>query len=309
MIERSVPGTTQIVEADLPLEAALTDRPVALAIITGVEGASYRPAGAGMVIDAAGHCTGNLSSGCLDHDVVHHAKAALASGETLRLRYGKGSPFRDITLPCGGGLDICVIPRPEHDVLGTVRDALAVRHPATLTITTEGRLSQDGSGAGLTLHIRPQIRFIVFGKGPEASFFARLAQQTGHAVELHSPDTETLEAAGFGHELVRRGWPDVPPPDPYTAVTLFFHDHDREPELLAAALDSAAFYVGAQGSLRAHLTRAEALRGRGVPEHQIERLASPFGLIPSVRDPRTLAVSVLAHVLKTAHTGPQYPRS
>ena len=35
--------------------------------------------------------------------------------------------------------------------------------------------------------------------------------------------------------------------DPRTAVVLFYHDHDREPPVLAEALVSPAFYVGAQG--------------------------------------------------------------
>ena len=70
--------------------------------------------------------------------------------------------------------------------------------------------------------------------------------------------------------------------------------------MLQAALAGPAFYVGAQGSLRAHQTRCAALRARGVDEAAIARLASPFGLIPSARDPRTLAVSVLADVLARA---------
>ena len=88
--------------------------------------------------------------------------------------------------------------------------------------------------------------------------------------------------------------------DPWTAVTLFYHDHDREPPVLARALASPAFYVGAQGSLRSHRARVQALREMGVADPDIARLRGPIGLIPSARDPQVLAVSVLAEILSEA---------
>lgn len=45
--------------------------------------------------------------------------------------------------------------------------------------------------------------------------------------------------------------------------------------------------------------RIRGLRERGVTTG-LERLKGPIGLIPSVRDPRVLAVSVLAEVLEAA---------
>ena len=42
------------------------------------------------------------------------------------------------------------------------------------------------------------------------------------------------------------------------------------------------------------------MSGQSLAAADIGRLASPFGLIPSARDARTLAVSVLADVLQRA---------
>ena len=69
---------------------------------------------------------------------------------------------------------------------------------------------------------------------------------------------------------------------------------------LAEALASPAFYVGAQGSLRSHRARVQALREMGVADADIARLRGPIGLIPSARDPQVLAVSVLAEILSEA---------
>lgn len=274
-----------ISEADVPLEALGPE--TVLALISGTEGPAYRPAGAGMVIRADGGASGQLSAGCIDRDVILHALDALAEGRPRNLRYGRGSPFKDLRLPCGGGLDITLLPHPDRAAIARARRDLAARR--------ETRLELAGAPA---LHILPALRFLVLGKGPEARTFAEMAHAAGYLTELHAPDEETLEGASgfiarrFGHE-----WPAGVALDARSAVTMFFHDHDREIPLLEHALASPAFYTGAMGSLRAAQARHEALIARGVPPAHIARLSQSFGLIPSARSPRALAVSVLADII------------
>jgi xanthine dehydrogenase accessory factor len=167
-----------------------------------------------------------------------------------------------------------------------------------------------GSGAtgraGDTLRIRfePEIRFLVFGKGPEASTFAALVQSAGYPNLLVSPDTETLQAAGAAgcatRHLTRQAFPEDLAADHRTAVTLFFHDHEWEPPILMGALATPAFYIGAQGSRRARDARLMEMEAEGATPDDLARLRGPIGLIPSARDARTLAVSVLAEVLDVA---------
>ena len=279
-----------ICESDIPLSAALSAGPKALAVITGVVGASYRPLGACMVCDEAGNRTGNLSSGCIERDVALHAALALKDGEPRRLRYGQGSPYRDLTLPCGGGLDVLILPNPDKTALAKAATALADRQSVSLDLLD------------ITLEIRPELRFLIFGKGPETRALSHLAHAAGYLVKTFSPDPETLAGLPNARPLTAPIWPHDLKTDPRTAVALFFHDHDWEPPLLSHALRSDAFYIGAQGSKRAHESRCMALQDIGMTQPEIERLASPFGLIPSVRDPKTLAVSVLSHVLDRAQT-------
>ncbi|WP_374634288.1 XdhC family protein [Paracoccus sp. (in: a-proteobacteria)] len=305
----SRPGASmRICESDFPIADIPPEGDFALAVITGIEGAAYRPLGAAMIIDAKGEISGSLSSGCLERDVILQAQAAMKAGQPRALRYGRGSPFLDIQLPCGGGLDICILPNPDRALIARAIHALRQRQTARIGLHRDGRLSEAAPGADdavLTLEILPQIRFVVLGAGPEAACFAALARQAGYPTELHSPDAQTLARAGFGEPITAMGWPGGLALDPRTAVTLFFHDHGHEPALLQTALAGPAFYVGAQGSLRAHRSRCEALRENGVSEADIARLASPFGLIPSARDARTLAVSVLADVLQRAQSSAQ----
>lgn len=88
-----------------------------IAIITYVDGPSYRPIGAYMAIFENGHKVGTLSSGCIESDLVMQSKSVLQSGSPLQIRYGRGSPFLDLHLPCGGGLEILLVPRPDRAIL------------------------------------------------------------------------------------------------------------------------------------------------------------------------------------------------
>ncbi|WP_134724243.1 XdhC family protein [Paracoccus luteus] len=292
--------------------AALADGGV-IAVVTGVEGPHYRAPGAFMAFPAAGGAVGQLSSGCIEADLALHAADVAATGRAVRLRYGRGSPFVDLTLPCGGGLDVALVPvRDPAPVTGALA-RLAARRPAVLRLSETGLadtgladagLGLGGAGAGFAIHLAPPVQCLTAGTGVEALVFAALAAAAGHPVRLATPDAATARAAAARGVPVTMLTPGATglgaDPDPWTAVVLFFHDHDREPPLLADALRSPAFYVGAQGSLRTHRARVAALRDMGLPDVALARLRGPIGLIPSARDPQVLAVSVLAEILAEA---------
>lgn len=282
-----------------------------LAVIIGVQGPSYRPLGACMAILKDGQRIGTLSSGCIESDVAHHAQTALETNAPTRVKYGRGSPFADLPLPCGGGLEILLIPRPDPAILKILNQKKTARAPCVLQINLEtGALAVTDNGttglhgANFHIHLQPEIFFYVFGKGPEASTFASMAQSAGYPNLLLSPDDETLafaKAAGSQtRHLKQAEFPTDLHPDPWSAVILFFHDHEWEPPILLAALDTPAFYIGAQGSQRARDARHLEIEALGANADDLARLKGPVGLIPSVRDARTLSVSVLAEILSVA---------
>jgi len=295
-----------------PLQAVL-DAPggAVLAIIAGVEGPSYRPVGAAMAVLSENERIGTLSSGCIEHDISLHALQTREDGKPKSLRYGLGSPFVDIQLPCGGGLDVLLLPNPDHDAIREVIAHRANRTACTLEIdcnTGAMRVMKSGAtgmtGSVLRVRYEPEIRFLTFGKGPEASTFSALVQTLGYPNLLLSPDDETLEPARqIGcdtRHMVSKIFPKDLNVDDRTAIVLFFHDHEWEPEILCDALDTNAFYIGAQGSARARDARLMALEAMGVSEEARARLHGPIGLIPSTREARMLSVSVLAEVLASA---------
>ncbi len=293
-----------------PLEALATGAKGTLAIIVGVDGPSYRPLGAMMAILDHRKRVGSLSSGCVESDIALHGEEARDMQSPRQIRYGRGSPFKDIQLPCGGGLDILLMPEPDASVMKEVMVRHANRTPCTLIADpATGMFSVAETGETgwnddrFHIRIEPEIAFLIFGKGPEASTFAALVQSAGYPNTVLSPDKETLRSAEWEGSATRH-LKDAHVPtdlriDNRTAVVLFFHDHDWEPPILSAVLDSDAFYIGAQGSKRARQTREMELTAIGVGKEKIARMRGPIGLVPSARDARTLAVSVLAEVLAT----------
>ena len=295
-----------------PLAAALC-RPndAVLAVITSVIGASYRSPGAMMCLFSDGTSAGGLTNGCIEGDLAQHARTAVATGKVISLRYGTGSPFFDIRLPCGGGLDVALYPLPDPQILADIAQKKARRVGFALRLSADGGLSvQDvhptgWDGGDFIINQVPALHFLIFGEGPEATVFTRLVNTAGYAHHLATPSEATLAATlrnGCQATLMTSdsvaSLPHVS--DTRTAVVTFFHDHHRELPILHAALNSPAFYVGAQGSRRVAANRIEALRSMGADDTAVARLRGPIGLIPSSRDPRTLAISVLAEILGVA---------
>lgn len=278
-----------------------------LAVITETEGTSYRNVGTMMAFLPDGTRIGSLSSGCIEDDIADHAAKALATGQAIPLRYGIGSPFFDLKLPCGGGLSILLIPNPDRSLLTTLLDLGARRQTAHLSIgLTDGSLilSPAKKPGRLTVVLEPELRFWVYGHGVEAISFALMTQAAGYDVTLYGQGSLQSDLSRIGPLNIQtvtsfRSYV-CPTPDSRTAVTLFFHDHENEARILSQFLPTDAFFIGAQGSLRARTRLLADLRALGVTPEHLSRLRPDFGLIPSCRDPRTLAVSVMAHVLSVA---------
>jgi xanthine dehydrogenase accessory factor len=292
------------------VEAGRRGHRTALVTITDLTGSSSRPVGTLMGVAEDGSFAGSFSGGCIEAAVVAEAQGAIRTAQPRQVRYGAGSPYLDIRLPCGGGVDLLFQPEPDLDEIRRAITLLEERRPLTLAQRPSGGLHalsdrpQQATGWRNEVFVSwhaPPLRLVVLGHGAESLMLVQLGLTYGSEITMVSPDERVVAfSTQLGAHVIPLKTPDVSADfiaDPWTAVVCLFHDHAWETVLLERALAQPAFFVGAMGSRRTHASRLEALRERGVQEEALARIAAPLGLIPSARDPVTLALSALAQVV------------
>ena len=277
----------------------------ALVVITMTQGGGIRAAGTLMSVSHAGARVGYVSGGCLDADVAAQSVAALSDGKARKLRYGAGSPFLDLSLPCGGALDVLILPRADPWVIRRCRDLLAGRSPAWLGFADSGEVAIDPPETmDHVFRYLPPVRLRIAGRGGDALALDRLARASGLPTLLEMREQDFHPAADQADRIYLKTSSSLPKvkDDPWTAVILSFHDDEWEDPLLLQALDGPAFFIGAVGSRRTHELRCGRLRAQGIEERQIARIRSPVGLIASMRDASSLAISILAEIVSCSKT-------
>lgn len=312
---RSAPNASAAEVIAFLVEAARAGQRGLLATITGLTGTGARAVGTHMAVLDDGRSMGSFSSGCVETAIVAEGLDVLRDGRARTVRFGQGSPYIDIRLPCGGGMDVLFLPDPATEALEQALAYLDARRPLTLTLDPAGpvAVSCDAQQAGacwrgglFTVGHAPPLRLVLLGHGAEMLATLQLARSFGAAVELYSPDDQVVHA-GLAEgvrslRLVSATSPVELQGDTWTAFLFLFHDHDWEPPLIAKALATPSFWVGAMGSPRTQEARRAALAAQGVGEDAAARVRGPVGLIPSSRDPATLALSALAEIVAAYRT-------
>ena len=262
----------QYIEFVIPqLNAWLAEgRKTALLTLIHIDGSSPYPIGSQMLVREDGVSYGMITGGCIEAALTDEALRALKINQAHQQRYGKGSPYLDIQLPCGSGLDIVFEPNPDHEQCQKIEKAYRQRQASQLLISATSSYIRQ---------YPPKTRVVLIGEGSIHSVFSPLA-----------------EAAGFEVVTVEHNQQDIEF-DQWSAAVCLFHDHDKELNFLTDACRSDCFYVGALGSQRAHAMRCVALLERGLTESQLAKIHSPAGLHIGSETPHEIALSILAQII------------
>lgn len=282
---------------------------VALAIVTATHGGGVRAPGAMMAISRTGGSAGYVSGGCIDADVRLNAIRSLQTGQVQHLRYGSGSPFADIRLPCGGAIDVLIVPVTNAQTVTMALASLEARRPVSFAVQPSGEIAicdDPDMPAAFRTRYRPKLSLRIAGRGSDCLALARLASASGFNIRLQLPDQDDYDAARSAAigKVERLTTPSSLPAvddDAETAFVLMFHDAHWEKALLHQALGGPAFYIGAVGSARTHAARCALMQSASVPVADIARIRGPIGLVPSMRDASMLAISVLAEIADAFH--------
>ncbi len=282
-----------------------------LATLVAVEGGGPRPVGTQMVFSPAG-VSGYFSGGCLESDVADHADACLADGAPRRLVYGQGSPWPDIQLLCGARIEIFLERVPAGDpVLDQLLEAQTARRPVvwisdgTLRRCVAPDAETAWEGAVARRH-DPTPRLVVFGSDPTALAIAQLGAQSGFETTLVRPKGPEAEPPITG-VAYRRDEPqaalDLIGTDAWTAIAIATHSLEIDRTALAAALPSAAGYVGLLGARKRLAERLAPLRADGIEEAVLQRVHAPIGLDIGGKAPWEVAVSVIGEIMALRYGG------
>lgn len=292
-------GTWEIYDdyvLDFALDRIHAGEAVALVTLVAIEGSSPRPLGAQMAVSRSGRWVGYLSGGCIERAIVAEALEAIAAGVNRRVRYGRGSKYLDIELPCGSAVELVFdVGRHAKDI-ASIDAQLQRRQPAMMTVPG------CAAGAAETLRVyQPRRRLLVIGVGPATVSLVHLGLSTGWEVKLYSPDRPTIKALrSTGAEIVPLTGVNSEPAlqaDMRTAIVFMFHDHRWESRLLPAALQTDAFYIGAMGSRRTHAVRLDLLIRQGFAPDQLSKIRGPAGMFSGVKNAHDIALSILAEIV------------
>ncbi|OSM89356.1 hypothetical protein L316_22644 [Escherichia coli SHECO002] len=153
-----------------------------------IRGGAARPLGAQMVVREDGRYCGFVSGGCVEAAAAFEALEMMGSGCDREIRYGEGSPWFDIVLPCGGGITLTLHKLRSAQPLLAVLNRLEQRKPAGLRYDPQAQSlvclpTQTRTGwnlNGFEVGFRPCVRLMIYGRSLEAQATASLAAATGY---------------------------------------------------------------------------------------------------------------------------------
>ncbi len=293
------------------LRKANSGQRVCLVTLFHVDNVSPRPEGSQIAVAEDGESFGFITGGCAEAAIVHEALLALKEKRSRKIRIGSDSPWFDIKLPCGAGIDLHFSVADSLDVVETTCKLLADRRPVSLELDLENDTLELVSEPALTnretrpsCFVRryfPLTRLAIIGAGPYVDALVDIAIQSDFEVAVWTPDAspEREVTSPRRFELARTTSFPEEQFDRWTAAVLLFHEHDWEPKILNSLLGTKCFYIGALGSRKTHSNRLKRLRELGINDEQLGRIHGPVGLRINARTPKEIAVSILAEIIAT----------
>lgn len=258
----------------------------------------------GVALTPGGGRMGSLANGAFDTQLVELANAT--SGRIVELQVGDVEALIS-GLPKGSRATLAVMPAdqmPTHlwpalierqrvcldAQLEDGRIVSLVAHHDGHTEDADDRAHQlmqssatvsDRTDHRLITALVPVTRLAIGGGGPNADAIEQAARFLGWQVQrANNPETATGLMLGLS---------------PIDAAVVMGHDVEASSSILAAALEGAAGYVGALGSMKMQQNRADWLAYRGITD--ITRVHGPAGVDINARTPAEVAISVVAEIV------------
>lgn len=310
----------QAILRELASPAGSPGRGRVLATLVAVEGSSYRRVGARRLFGPGGESVGSISGGCLEEDVLAHARTVAETGRAALAVYDTTSE-NDLIWGTGAGchgvVRVLLEPLPDRPAWAAqLAENLRLGRPTPLAVvwrapeggTLGTRLAAElpppGPGTAVFRQtVGPIPELFVFGAGDDAQPLVRGARELGWKTIVGDPRPAFATAARFpgadrivvapADQLVGRTAPGEA-----AIVVVMTHHYVHDAPLLRGLLPLPLAYLGLLGprSRAERIVADLAAGGLAITPAQRARLRAPVGLDLGAEAPEEIALSILAEI-------------
>jgi xanthine/CO dehydrogenase XdhC/CoxF family maturation factor len=290
-----------------------------LATLVKVEGSSYRRPGARLLLLADGRRIGSISGGCLEDDVITHAREVLANGTAKTITYDtttENDLVWGVGLGCHGVVHVLIEKLPSPVWADALRENFRRRMATELAIVWRG---PEGTPLGTHLAnalpslpaatevfrqiVSPPVALVIFGAGDDAQPLVRFAKELGWQVTIVDPRPAFATPERFpSADTVIVARPEEAPArlalGADTLAVIMTHHYHHDLPLLRALLSRPLAYLGLLGPKK----RAEKILsdlvadGFALTPEMRARLHAPVGLDLGADNPGEVALAILAEM-------------
>jgi xanthine/CO dehydrogenase XdhC/CoxF family maturation factor len=291
---------------------------VAFAIVLATAGSTYRKPGACMVIARDGEFAGLLSGGCLEGDLVDHARGVIDSGRAQVVRYDMRGPddqLFGLGSGCEGAMDVLLTrvgPHNGWEPFASYTRALIEDRALRCGVVTSAPTDPSEFGAivigeaavpagtivtPLPFTMPPHV--LVLGGGPDAVPIIDFTAILGWRVTVvdHRPAYATHARLARAHRALEArastvdGLLDV---HRFAAAIVMSHHLDTDAAWLRWLAGQPVPYVGLLGPAA---RRERLLHDLGAERAAFgERLRAPVGLDLGGGTPEAIALAIVAEI-------------
>ena len=291
-----------------------------LATLVKVEGSSYRRPGARLLLLPDGRRIGSISGGCLEDDVITHAREVLANGTAKTITYDtttENDLVWGVGLGCHGVVHVLIEKLPSQPRWAdALRENFQRRVATGLAIVWRG---PEGVPLGTQLEdalpalppaaevfrqsVPPPVALAIFGAGDDAQPLVSFAKELGWQVTIVDPRPAFATPERFpAADAVIVARPEEAPArvalGADTLAVIMTHHYRHDLPLLRALLPRPLAYLGLLGPRK----RTEKILsdlvadGFALTPGMRARLHAPVGLDLGADNPGEVALAILAEM-------------
>lgn len=291
-------------------------RHAVLATVLAASGSTYRKSGARLLIAEDGAVVGAISGGCVESDLLEHARGVLATGAPRLVHF---APDEDsvfgLALGCRGELDV-LLEIVTAELRGGLRRVVQQRHSGGLAAVTssstgtrivEASHCSEVSGE-LVERIEPIVTLAVFGAGPEAPALAAFGCRLGMEVVVADHRSAFANAARLPHadrivlgpveSLVGEVGVNA-----RTAAVITMHNANHDRVLLRDLARRGVMYIGLLGPRARREMLVSELVAEGTSEELLANVYGPTGLDIAADTPEEIALAIMAEIVAEVRGG------